>query len=134
MDSFTIGQVSKKANVNIETIRFYERRGLIKPISRKESGYRIFSEEAVKQLKFIKHAKDLGFTLKEILELLSLRIKPRTKCEDIKKRAEKKILDIEDKMAMLDRMKQALKKLSVACQINEPTSHCPILEALDKEE
>ena len=134
MKRLKIGQVAKKTQVNIETIRFYERKRLITPIDRMESGYRIFSEETVRRILFIKRAKDLGFTLKEILELLSLRVKPSTKCGDIKKKAGKKILAIEGKIALLSRMNQSLVKLTKACQISKPTSQCPILEALDREE
>ena len=133
MSELKIGQVARKAQVNIETIRFYERRGLISPVGRTGSGYRLFSEDTIKRIQFIKRAKKLGFTLNEISELLSLRVEPNAKCGDIKEKADVKIKDIENKLETLTRMKKALVKLSVACNYNEPASSCPILEALEGE-
>jgi MerR family mercuric resistance operon transcriptional regulator len=132
MGSLSIGQLSKKANVNIETIRYYERRALIPKPYRKESGYREYSEETVKRIQFIKHAKELGFSLKEINELLSLKLDPKTPCSKVKNRAEVKISDIEEKVKTLQRMKKALVKLTRACSGKGPVIECPILEALER--
>lgn len=134
MESLTIGKVARLAEVGVETIRFYEREGLIKEPPRKESGYRKYPVETVQRLRFIKRAKELGFTLKEIKELLALRIEPETTCEDIRNRAEAKIGDIEEKIRTLRRMRVALAKLTLACRGRGPTSECPVLEALDEEE
>jgi MerR family mercuric resistance operon transcriptional regulator len=126
-----MGEVAKQAGVNRETIRYYERIGLLRTPVRTRSGYRLYPLEAVAQARFIKSAQELGFSLKEILELLSLRVDPDTNCGEVKRRAEVKIADIEAKIHTLRRMKQALTKLVAACSGQGPTSECPILEALD---
>lgn len=130
MKSMTIGQIARQAGVGVETIRFYERIGLIEDPPRRESGYRQYSPEEVARIQFIKRAKELGFSLKEIKELLFLRVDPETTCADVKKRAEAKIADIEGKIADLQRIKQALVKITDACSGEGPISQCPILEAL----
>lgn len=130
MTSFTIGQLAKKARVHVETLRYYERRGLLPDPPRSESGYRQYSEDAILRIQFIKHAKELGFSLKETMELLSLRVDPETTCADVKSRAEAKIVDIEEKIRSLQRMKKALTKLAAECTGRGPSSECPILEAL----
>ena len=133
MNSLTIGQLAKIAGVGVETVRFYERKGLLAEPNRRPSGYRQYGEEVVNRLRFIKRAKELGFTLNEIKELLSLRLDPTTTCADVKERAEEKIDDIEAKIRTLRRMKNALVKVTKACSGRGGTSECPILEALDKE-
>lgn len=132
MRSMTIGQVAREAGVGIETIRFYERQGLIETPPRRESGYRQYPYEVVARLQFIRRAKGLGFTLKEIVELLSLRVDPDATCGDIKARAAAKIGDIEDKIRALQRMKTALEGLKSACDGMSSTTECPILESLDE--
>lgn len=127
----TIGQVSRRAGVGIETVRFYEREGLLEQPTRKESGYRQYKDEAVARLRFIRRAKELGFSLKEIRELLALRIDPATTCAEVRKAAEAKIADVEEKIRALQRIKHALKKLTVACSGRGPVSECPILDAID---
>jgi MerR family mercuric resistance operon transcriptional regulator len=131
MEYLTIGQLAKHLQLNVETIRYYERRRLIPNPQRRESGYRQFSQDIVKRIRFIKHAQQVGFTLKEISELLSLRVDPDTTCADIKKRAEIKITEIKKKMQALERMKQALTKLKAACRGRGPVGECPILGALE---
>jgi MerR family copper efflux transcriptional regulator len=131
MDDLTIGDVAKEAKVNIETLRYYERRGLLASPARSTSNYRLYAEDTVRRVRFIKSAQELGFSLKEILELLSLRAEPHTKCEDIRKRAEAKINDIEAKIASLRAMKQALTKLVAECAGSGPITECPILESFD---
>lgn len=131
MDSMTIGKVAKGADVGIETVRFYEREGLIEKPPRRDSGYRAYPADTVDRVRFIKRAKELGFSLKEIKDLMALRIAPGTTCGQIKKRAEAKIEDIEDKISSLQRMKQALRKLTAACGGKGSVSECPILDALE---
>ncbi len=131
MKTFTIGQVAREARVGVETVRFYEREGLIEEPSRRASGYRQFDEAVVDRLRFIREAKELGFTLNEIKELLSLKLDPASSCGNVKDRAEVKIADIEEKIRTLQRMKRALVKLTKACSGDGPTSECPILESLD---
>jgi DNA-binding transcriptional MerR regulator len=111
MDGLTIGDVAEEAKVNNETLRYYERRGLLTTPPRSPSNYRLYSAETVRRVRFIKGAQALGFSLQEIMELLSLRAEPETSCEDIRERAQAKIAAIEAKMASLQAMKHALAKV-----------------------
>jgi MerR family transcriptional regulator, copper efflux regulator len=131
MRSLTIGQMAKQAGVGVETIRFYERKGLVEQPARRQSGYRQYSQEVVRRIRFIKRAQELGFSLKEITELLSLRVDPQTSCRDVKRRTEAKIGDVDEKLRDLQRIKKALVKLNAACSGSGPTSQCPILDALE---
>lgn len=134
MNNLTIGQLAKEAQVNVETVRYYERRGLVPEPPRRESGYRQYSPDSVARIRFIKRAQELGFSLREISELLALRIDPYTTCGDIKRKAELKIADIEGKIRTLRNMKSALTKLVSSCRGRGPTSECPILEMLDSKD
>jgi len=129
--ALTIGEVAKRSGIGLETVRFYERKGLIEEPPRTDSGYRQYPEDVVARLRFIRRAKELGFSLKEISELFSLRVDPDTTCADVKRRTDLKILDIEQKMSTLQTMKRVLTKLAASCTGRGPTSDCPILEALD---
>ena len=133
MKPLTIGQFAHRAGVRIETVRFYERQGLLEEPARKESGYREYTEDVVARLRFIRRAKELGFTLKEIAELLALRLDPDTSCAEVRSRAKAKIDDIDAKIRDLQRMRQALDKLVASCRGRGPISACPILDALDNE-
>lgn len=133
MEPLTIGQVARQAGIGVETVRFYERRGLLEEPARKQSGYRQYPKTVVARLRFIKRAKELGFSLKEIRELLALRVDPDTTCAEVKNRAEVKIADVEQKIDALQRIKKALVKLTAVCRGRGPTSECPILDALDNE-
>lgn len=134
MASLTIGQVAKQANVGIETVRFYERNGLIEEPPRRPSGYREYPPETVERIRFIRKSKELGFTLQEIKELLSLKIKPNASCKDVRERTRAKIATIEDKVKTLNKMKRILKQLTETCEKSNPNSldACPILGALEK--
>ncbi len=125
------GQVATKAGVNIQTLRYYERRGLLKEPERRPSGYREYEPDAVRLVRFIKRAQELGFTLKEIEELLRLREDQRASCADVRAAAEAKIEDIDRKVESLRAMKRALGVLVNSCTRNGSTRECPILEALD---
>jgi MerR family mercuric resistance operon transcriptional regulator len=132
MKPLTIGQVARRAGVGIETVRFYERQGLLsRPARSPSSGYRLYEEEVLARLQFILRAKELGFTLNEIKELLSLRVDPGTACEDMKARAEVKIAHIQEKIATLRRMRTALLRLRRACCEAGGGAECPALDALD---
>ena len=133
MKPLTIGKVARRAGVGVETLRFYEREGLIDEPPRTESGYRQYPEETVPRVRFIRRAKELGFTLKEIKELLSLRVGPRSSCGAVRKRSEAKVRDIQEKIRTLRRMEKALMKLVDACKQRSSTGECPILDALDSE-
>lgn len=130
---FTIGQVARLAGVGIETVRFYEREGLVTQPERRPSGYRQYSDDVVSRLGFIAAAKELGFSLKEIKELLDLRVGPDATCSDVRERAKAKIADVEGKIRTLQRMKASLVKLTKACRGRGPVSECPILDALGQE-
>ncbi len=132
MEKLTIGQLAKKANVNLETIRYYERRGLLLEPPRNKSGHRQYSLEEVKRTEFIKRCQALGFTLKEISELLSLKVIPGTTCGDIKARVETKIADVEKRIVDLEKIREALLRMSSKCINKGPVGQCPILEELYK--
>ncbi len=134
MEILTIGQLAKKAKVNVQTVRYYERRGLIPEPPRRESGYRQYSLDDLARLQFIRHAKELGFSLKEISELFSLRVDPGSTCADVKRRTEAKIADVVEKIQALRKIKEALTHLAGLCWGRGPTSECPILEALNSRE
>lgn len=134
MDRLSSGELAKNCRVNLETIRYYERRGLLPKPPRTQSGYRLFSRDAVRRVRFIKRSQELGFSLREIKELLGLRIRPNTTCADVRKQAETKIADIKAKIQGLRSMQQALERLTAACSGGSPVSECPILESLDPEE
>jgi len=132
MESLTIGQLAQRAGVGVETIRFYEREGLILEPPRRPSGYRDYPLETVARIIFIRRAKQLGFTLKEINELLALRVRPRRSCAQVKQNADAKIVDIDGKIDALRKMRRALKDLTKACEQRTPTTECPILASLGK--
>ena len=131
MKPMTIGRLAEQAAVGIETVRFYEREGVLAKPARSASGYRLYDAEVVARLQFVQRAKELGFTLKEIKELLSLRVDHGTSCEDVRARAEIKIADIEDRIKTLHRMKKALVRLTQDCCQKTGGSECPILGALE---
>jgi len=133
MKSLTIGHLAREAGVNLETVRYYERRGLLPKPPRSASGYRLFPSDAARRLRFIRRAQELGFSLKEIRELLWLRVSRTTRSRDIRARAEAKIADIEAKICSLESMKKTLQKLTGVCNGCAPLAKCPILESLDKE-
>jgi len=126
-----IGEVANKSHVGVETVRFYEREGLIALPKRNVSGYRQYSESAIKQIQFIQHAKTLGFSLKDIRELIKLKSTRDARCKSIKSTAKAKIADIQEKIDALKRMKLALEPLVAQCKSSDPISDCPILNALD---
>jgi MerR family copper efflux transcriptional regulator len=131
--TLSIGKVARRAGVGVETIRFYERQGLLTVPMRKESGYRIYSEDVLSRIRFIRRAKELGFSLREIKELLEVRRNSSAPCEDVCEKAQAKIANIEEKIAMLTKMREALSELFAACQVRTSFVDCPILEFLEKE-
>jgi MerR family mercuric resistance operon transcriptional regulator len=127
----TIGQVAAAAAVNIQTIRYYERRGLFTAPRRTASGYRQYAQDAVTRLRFIKHAQVLGFSLKEVQELLALRVRHGAACDTVERKTRQKIDLVKRKMRDLERIRDTLEELAAACASRRPTDDCPILEALD---
>ena len=112
MSRITIGKVAKQAHVNIDTVRYYERKGLIKRPMKCDGGFRYYPELTVRRIRFIKKAQSLGFSLKEIKDLLKLRTAPGAKCGDIRDKTETKILEITTKINDLRSMKKTLAKLT----------------------
>jgi Hg(II)-responsive transcriptional regulator len=125
-----IGTAAEQAGVNIQTLRYYERRGLLPRPPRRRSGYREFPDDAVRMVRFIKRAQDLGFTLDEVEELLRLRSDKRRDRARIRAVATKRVQQIERKVAELTAMKRALSHLLRCCEEGS-TLECPIIEALD---
>lgn len=133
METLTIGRLAQEGGVNLETVRYYERQGLLPKPPRTTAGYRIFPRETARRLRFIKRAQELGFSLNEIRELLELRIKPGAKRADMRARAEAKITDIDHKIQTLQAMKKTLRQLTERCDGCGALAECPILESLDEE-
>lgn len=129
MPRITIGQVARRADVSMDTVRFYERRGLLREPPRNESGYRLYDEDAVQRLRFIRRAKALGFTLSEITDLLVLDEAPSRPAERVREQAQAKLDAIDAKLRDLHRMREVLLGLTEACDRTEADT-CPILEAL----
>jgi MerR family transcriptional regulator, copper efflux regulator len=129
--SMTIARAARAAGVGVETIRFYERRGLIEqPLKPNGRGFRIYSEEIVQRVRFIRQAQELGFSLREIQELLSLRADPRTDAADVRVRAAVKLDEVDAKIRQLQRIREALEALIAACPGYGALGGCSIMEAL----
>jgi MerR family copper efflux transcriptional regulator len=122
-----IGAAARRAGMGIDTIRYYERAGLIKPQTRLESGYRKYSDAEVSRLRFIKRAQALGFTLKEIGELL--RLSARKDVAQVKKSAQAKLADVDARIASLQQIRNGLDALIEACPGHGRPEDCPILSA-----
>jgi len=132
MDRMTRGEVAEKADVNPETLRYYERKELIPKPPRSDGGFRLYDDSYVDRLRFIQRAKELGFTLSEIKGLLDLRVGEEATCRDVKAQAEDKLEEVESKIQDLERIRDALYTLAEACDgESEPTSDCPILDAIE---
>jgi len=131
MAEYFVGQVAKIVGINVETVRYYEKLKLLPKPKRKESHYRIYDEKDLKRLSFIKRAKELGFTLKEIKELFGLRIDSEAKCGDVKHLTGHKLKDVDNRINDLKKIRSVLVKLINQC-VNEEVSsdECPILESI----
>ncbi|MGQ0523108.1 MAG: heavy metal-responsive transcriptional regulator [Betaproteobacteria bacterium] len=128
----TIGKVAKSAEVTADSIRFYEREGLLSPAQKSASGYRLYTDEAIRRLNFIKHAQQCGFSLSEIRDLLELKGHDRSCCNDVYRVAVEKKLQLESKIKALKTMSQALSRLIEICSHDaKPLDACPILGALE---
>lgn len=132
MANLGIGQLAKRAGVAIDTVRYYERNNLLSPAGRLASGYRRYGEAEVNRLRFIRHAKALGFTLEDIRSLLSL--SDERNVAKVKRAAEAKLTDIEQRIAELQRIRQGLQTLIMACPGHGRAEACPILNALTQED
>ncbi len=131
----TIGKVAKKSGVGVETVRFYERKDLVaQPPKPPFGGFRIYPEETVERIRFIRQAQKLGFSLLEIKELLSLRLDPASNCADIRDRAQVKLNEITRKIVGMKRIQTALEKLITACPGQGAIQVCSIIDAIEAPE
>jgi Hg(II)-responsive transcriptional regulator len=128
--TMTIGVLAERGDVNVQTIRYYERRGILRPTARTAAGYRQYDAESIDRLRFIRQAQELGFSLDEIGELLALRVADPAACAVVEARTRAKLEDVNRKIGELTRMKRVLERLTAACEAREPTAECPILETL----
>lgn len=131
MDSIGIGALAKRAGVSIDTVRYYEKSGLLAPQARLPSGYRRYGDLQVARLRFIRRAQNLGFALKDVRELLGL--SKQRDVARVKRTAEKKLAQVEQKIAALERVRGGLAQLVTACPGHGPAKECPILKALGEE-
>lgn len=129
--SLTISEVASQAGVNVQTLRYYERRGILEEPGRTPAGYRQYDPETVARIRFIKRAQELGFTLEEVQELLELRVEHAAACGAVETKARAKLTDVERKLRQLSRMQRVLRELIGACERRQPTEECPILETLE---
>jgi MerR family copper efflux transcriptional regulator len=127
----TIGQLAQRAGVNVETVRYYERRGLLPEPARTSSGYRSYDPETLARLLFIKRAQRLGFTLHEVEDLLALRVRDPDTCEAVGHKTREKVALVRQKIRELGAMERSLARLAAACEARRPTGECPILDALE---
>ena len=132
MQGLKTGELAKAVGVNVETLRYYERRGILPEPPRRESGYRIYPPSSVDRLHFVKSAQALGFTLDEISELLALRVDEHANSGQVRQYAQNKVTQIDEKIAALQQMRSALADLIDQCHGEGPTSDCPILEAMER--
>ena len=131
MKTITISKAAKRAGVGVETIRFYERKGLIEqPLKPQDGGYRTYPIETVQRIKFVRQAQEIGFSLREIEELLSLRADPSADCSDVRERAVAKLEEVDRKMEQLGRIRSALNELIAACPGRGALRACSIMESL----
>lgn len=132
MTTFSIGQLASQAGVSVDTVRYYERDGLLAPAGRLASGYRRYGATELKQLRFIRRAKALGFALDDIRSLLAL--SAGSNVAKVKATAQMKLLDVELRIAELERIRAGLRTLIAACPGHGRIDACPILNALSQEE
>lgn len=126
-----IGDVARASGLSVETVRYYEKQGLLPRAPRRRSGYREFTSDAVRRLRFVHRAKDLGFTLREIRDLLSLRVGRGSTCTDVRSRAAAKLDEVDARIAELRRVRRALARLIASCGGEGPNGECPFLDALE---
>jgi Hg(II)-responsive transcriptional regulator len=129
----TVGRTARLANVGVPTMRFYERVGLLPEATRTAGNYRLYPDETVIRIRFIRRAQELGFTLKEIKELLELRVNRRKSCSDVRHLTGEKVADIQARIGSLQKMRKALLKLAEQCDVEGGKSTCPLLDHLESE-
>lgn len=129
--TYTIGQLAKAADVNTQTLRFYERKGILKPTSRLKSKYRLYDGDSLRRLQFIKHAKAMGFSLDEIQGLLNLRVRSIDRCGQVRAKAERKLEDVRQRIFHLKKLERTLKSLISDCNNRVVSDCCPIIERME---
>ncbi len=134
MNDLTIGKVSAASGVTTDTIRFYEKCGLVCPNERSQAGYRLYSADVLDRLKFISRAKSAGFSLDDISQLLTLKDNPQETCKSVYAHAQKKRSELETKIRDLTEMRETLSALLAKCSGEGPLSECPILDSFDRAE
>lgn len=134
LETYTIGQLAARTDVSVETIRYYERVGMLDQPVRPESGYRRYTEDARKRLVFIRRAKGLNFTLREILELLELRTVSETACGIVQEKAARALNRLKEQTLSLRRMERALQESMAQCRAGRPKGNCPMIEGLEAAE
>jgi Hg(II)-responsive transcriptional regulator len=128
----TIGKLAKEAGVGVETVRFYERKGLIKKPARRDGGFRTYLQEDVTRIRFIRRVQELGFTLREVKELIEIQSKRKMTGGQVQKKAEQKISEIREKISDLEKMEQSLQRLSQVCGSGEQAiKECRFLECFE---
>ena len=133
VETITIGELSNAAGVNVQTVRYYERRGLLPQPARRASGYREYPRSDIARLGFIRRAQGLGFTLAEIEELLSLKVDPKTTPEQVHGRVKEKISNVATRIAELEEIQDALSRMEAACTRHGLAGDCPFLDALSEQ-
>jgi Hg(II)-responsive transcriptional regulator len=128
-----IGQLASAASVNVQTVRYYERRGLLGTKRRTPAGYRDYDPDAITRIRFIKHAQALGFSLSEIEDLLALRVRHGAACAAVEQRTREKIAVVDRKIRELRHLKDSLERLATSCESRTSTAECPMLESLEQE-
>ena len=129
----TIGKLSKATDVPTSTIRYYERRGLLSPGNRSEGNYRLYDSDAVERLRFIRAAQATGFTLEDVEKLLTLRIGPKTHCEDVQSLMQQRLDDVKQRMKELRHVERVLKTFLDKCQQSSRTGYCQVIEDLNEQ-
>ena len=129
--NITISRLADLAEVNVQTIRYYERRELLKPSSRSSSGYRYYNDDSLKRVKFIKQAQDIGFRLEEISGLLDIRSQTPNQCKKASAQAKQKLGEVQGKIKNLKSMEKKLKQIINACEKNKKISCCPMIDNLE---
>jgi len=128
----TIGLLAKRSDVTVETVKFYEKEGILPKPQKPSSGFRSYPEDYVSRILFIKRAQELGFTLREVKELLKLKVDKKATCGQVMKKADEKIVEVEQKIKDLQQMKKSLKQIRECCEDGTQTlTECPILECFE---
>ena len=132
--SMTRGLLARHAGIGVETVRYYESIGLLDEPRRTQAGYRLYEEGDLSRLRFIRRAKQLGFSLNDIRELIALRLDEGSDCSEVEHRAELRLADINERIRDLQRVQRGLEKLIDFCRANPVKQDCPILEILESED